>query len=152
VPNLRKDESGSSDMRKSEKLAVLANLPLFEHSTKRELALVADITVSANLRAGTVLTREGQVGGLAFVILEGTATVSRGGEVIGTAGPGEMVGELSLIDGKPRSARTEAKTDMHVLQINYKDFKPLVDKSPNFTHNLLRALAGRIRDMDARDL
>lgn len=133
---------------KGEKVRILAGLTIFEECTRRELAEVAEISVDATMREGAVLTREGQVGGLVFVIVEGSAEVLRGNRVVATLGPGDVVGELSLIDGGPRSALVRASAPIRVLQIDVKDFRRLVDRSPHFVRNLLRALARRIRDAD----
>ena len=135
---------------KSQKVDVLATLPLFEACTRREMDQIADISLEARKPAAAVLTREGQAGGIAFVILAGTAEVRRGEHFLGTLGPGDMVGELSLIDGRPRSATVTAVSDLHVLEINSDDFGALLDKAPHFTRNLLRSLSLRIRHMDER--
>jgi CRP-like cAMP-binding protein len=138
-----------SRLLKQDKIDLLARLPLFETCSQRELGQVASATVDTHRPAGTVLTREGQIGGVLFVLVEGRADVVRGGRRIQKLGPGDVVGELSLIDGQARSASVVATTDVHVLELTYKDFKKLVDKSPHFVRNLLRALSQRIREMDA---
>jgi CRP-like cAMP-binding protein len=102
--------------------------------------------------AGTILTRAGRDGGLMFVILDGQAEVEKDGTVLGRLGPGDVIGELSLIDGHPRSANVRAVTDLKVLELAQDDFKSLVDTSPQFVQSLLRALSLRIREMDSRDL
>jgi CRP-like cAMP-binding protein len=135
---------------KSEKVGVLAKIPLFEACSRRDLAQVAEISVEAELPAGSVLTRQDHDGALAFVVLEGEVEVTRGDMVLGTLGAGDMAGELSLIDGRPRSANVAATTDVRVLQIAAEDFDALLDRSPQFTKNLLRSLSHRIRDMDER--
>jgi len=61
-----------------------------------------------------------------------------------------VVGELSLIDGYPRSASVRAVTDVHVLEIPAEEFRGLVQQSPKLMINLLQALSRRIRDMDER--
>lgn len=135
---------------RNDKVEVFAALPLFAECSRKELAQIADIAVEADMDPGSVLTREGQAGGLAFVIVAGTAEVRRGDTVLGTVGPGEMVGELALIDGRPRSASVRAIDQLRVLQINADDFAQLLDKAPQFTRNLLRSLSMRIRRMDER--
>lgn len=134
----------------NDRVEVLARLPLLARCSRRELAHIADICVEAEMGAGSVLTRQGQAGGLAFVILEGGAEVRRGEQVLGTVGTGDIIGELALIDGRPRSASVRATSDMRVLQINSDDFGALLDKMPNFTRNLLVSLSLRIRQMDER--
>lgn len=135
---------------RNEKVDVFASLPLFARCSRKELAQIADISVESDKAAGSVLTREGQVGGLAFVILSGTAEVRQGQRVLGFVGPGEMVGELALIDGRPRSASVQATTDLQVLEISGDDFASLLEKAPHFTRNLLTSLSLRIREMDER--
>lgn len=111
---------------------------------------MANISVEAELDPGTVLTRQGQTGGLAFLVVDGEADVSVNDTGVGTLGPGDMAGELSLIDGRPRSAQVTARTPMRVLEINAEDFHRLIEASPSFTKNLLLSLSRRIRDMDER--
>jgi CRP/FNR family cyclic AMP-dependent transcriptional regulator len=135
---------------KNEKVEVLAKLPLFARCSRRELGHIADICVEEEKKAGSVLTHEGQDGGLAFVVLEGDAEVRQGRKALGTVGPGEVIGELALIDGRPRSASVHATTDLRVLEINSDDFSALLDKMPHFTRNLLVSLSLRIRQMDER--
>jgi CRP-like cAMP-binding protein len=135
---------------KRDKIDLLSRLPLFETCSQRELAQVATISVEARRPAGTILTREGQAGGLLFVIIEGEAEVVSDSRTLGRLGPGDVVGELSLIDGQVRSASVRAVTDVHLLGIATDEFQKLVDQSPKFVRNLLRALSLRIREMDER--
>lgn len=144
-------------LRKEEKVDLLGRLPLFEHCTKRELGEIASIMVEAERPAGSLLTREGKDGGLMFVLVEGEAEVLAGGEesaspdglkVIGRLQAGDVVGELSLIDGQVRSASVRAVSDVRLLQIVSDDFKALVHQSPSFVLSLLKALSLRVREMD----
>ena len=137
---------------KRDKIDVLARLPLFENLSKRDLGQIAAKTVEMERPSGTMLTRSGRDGGLMFVILDGEAEVEKDGVVLGRLGPGDVIGELSLIDGQPRSANVRAITDMNVLELAHDDFQSLVDSSPKFVQSLLRALSLRIRDMDSRGL
>jgi CRP-like cAMP-binding protein len=137
---------------KRDKVDVLSRLPLFETCSKKELNQIASKTVEMDRPAGSILTRAGRDGGLMFVILDGQAEVEKDGTVLGRLGPGDVIGELSLIDGRPRSANVRAVTDLKVLELAQDDFKSLVDTSPQFVQSLLRALSLRIREMDSRDL
>ena len=140
-------------LRKDEKVELLARLPLFENCTRKELGDIASIMSEAERPAGTILTREGQDGGLMFVLLEGQADVLATGQsaqkVIGHLKDGDVVGELSLIDGQVRSATVVASTPVRLLQLVADDFQVLVQKSPKFRKALLRALSIRVREMDA---
>ncbi len=155
-------------LRREEKVEVLGRLPLFENCTKRDLGEIASIMVEAEKPAGAYLTREGKDGGVMFVLLEGEAEVlagdeaalggsvpaatdgagADGGQVIGHLRAGDVVGELSLIDGQVRSASVRASSDVRVLEIVSDDFKQLVQRSPSFVLSLLKALSLRVREMD----
>ena len=127
---------------------LLAKMPLFSACNQRELAQVAALTVPAEFPAGAVLTRQGASGGLAFVIASGSAEVVRGGRRLARLGPGDVVGELSLIDGEPRSATVRALTDMEVLEVSAEDLRRLLRKVPTVVRKLLEALSERLRSAD----
>lgn len=141
-------------LRKVEKIELLSRLPLFESCTKRELGDIASLVVQASRPAGSVLTREGQDGGVMFVIAEGTAEVvsnlsgSGRRKVLGRLWPGDVVGELSLIDGQARSASVVATSDVVLLELAADDFARLLHRSPKFVKALLRALSIRVRDTE----
>jgi CRP-like cAMP-binding protein len=110
---------------------------------------VSAFTVADELRSGAVLTRQGASGGIAYILASGQAEVLRGGQRLALLGPGDVVGELSLIDGKPRSATVKAVTDLEVLEIDARDLTRLLHKAPAVTLKLLAALADRLRQTDA---
>ena len=130
------------------KAELLRDIALFQTCNRRELAQVAALTIDIELDEGTMLTREGHAGGLAYVIVNGTAEVTRKGRRIATLGPGAVVGELSLIDGKPRSASVRATSDLQVLELDAHDLRRLLDRAPHVLHKLLEALSLRIREVD----
>lgn len=142
-------------LRKDEKIELLAGLALFENCTRKELGQITSITVESERRAGTYLTREGQDGGLMFILVEGEADVisgagpEGGGKVIGRLHCGDVVGELSLIDGHVRSASVRAATDVRVLELTCDEFSRLIFDSPKFVRALLRSLSLRVREMEA---
>ncbi|HLX89955.1 MAG TPA: cyclic nucleotide-binding domain-containing protein [Acidimicrobiales bacterium] len=127
---------------------LLEQIPLFSACNQRELAQVAALTVPAEFPAGSVLTRQGASGGLAFVIATGSAEVVRGGRRLARLGPGDVVGEMSLIDGEPRSATVRALTDMEVLEISADDLRRLLRRAPTVVRKLLEALSERVRAAD----
>lgn len=131
------------------KIEVLSKMELFSTCSKRELAQVAARTVPAHLDEGAVLTRQGQAGGLAYVIESGTAEVVQDDVRIASLSAGDVVGELSLIDGRPRSATVRATSPMEVLEVSGEDLTKLLETGPNFRRKLLQALAQRVRVADA---
>lgn len=133
---------------RARKTELLARIPLFSTVSQKDLAQVAALTVPAEFARGAVLTRQGQAGGLAFVIASGRAEVVRGGNRLATLGPGDVVGELSLIDGQPRSATVRALSDIEVLEISAEDLNRLIKKAPSVRRKLLEALSLRLREAD----
>lgn len=132
------------------KVEALRSVRLLATCSRRELAAVAARSVPASFPAGTVLTREGQAGGLAYVIERGSCEVLRGGRRVACLGPGEVVGELSLLDGGPRTATVRVVTDADVLEISHRDLRCLLREAPGLRRSLLQALAGRIREVDGQ--
>jgi CRP-like cAMP-binding protein len=128
---------------------LLAQMPLFSACTKRQLAAVAAFTVPDALAAGTVLTRQGASGGIAYILASGQAEVVRGKRRLAVLGPGDVVGELSLIDRKPRSATVRALTDLEVLEIDARDLDRLLRKVPAMVRKLLEAMSERLRHADS---
>lgn len=141
---------GSVRWAKTRKVDALRNVRLLAACTRRELHEVAALSVPASLPAGTVLTREGQAGGLAYVLESGSCDVLRGGRKVADLGPGDVIGELSLIDGGPRTATVQAATDVEVLEITSRDLQRLLRDAPRLRRSLLQALAARVREVDRR--
>jgi CRP/FNR family transcriptional regulator, cyclic AMP receptor protein len=126
----------------------LSEVALFRHCTPKELAGLASITDQAVLETGQVLCRQGEVATAAFVIDDGEAGVKVGEQVIGAVGEGEIVGEMGLLDYRPRSATVVARTPMKVYVIDARRFESVLEDTPTLARNLLRELTGRIRGLD----
>lgn len=128
---------------------LLAGMALFSTCSKRELAQIAALCVPDTLPAGSVLTREGAAGGIAYIVVSGQAEVLRSGRRLAVLGPGDVVGELSLIDQQPRSATVRAVSDVEILQLDALDFNRMLQKVPEVGRKLLSALASRLRQTEA---
>jgi CRP/FNR family transcriptional regulator len=111
-------------------------------------------------KPGDVVTHEGQpVGGLApfsrtgvffHLVLEGSGEVSRRGTVVGTVGPGAYFGELSLIDGEPRSAEVVAGDDgLQTFALTKWSFEALMEEHPEVAVPMLRVMTARLRRAEA---
>jgi CRP/FNR family transcriptional regulator, cyclic AMP receptor protein len=133
---------------RSQKIEMLQNIPMFSYLTKKQLGEVARHTTEVHYEAGQALAREGAIGRELFIIVEGTATVSRNGKTLAQLGRGDSVGEMSLLDRKPRSADVVADEPMSVLVIGEREFKPLLESAPDLSLRLLRSMAQRLRDAD----
>lgn len=98
--------------------------------------------------AGSTVLEAGGTGRIMYVVQEGTLDVHVGGHRVATAGPGEIVGELALIDDGPRSAAVVARTDCALVPVDEKRFLFLVQQTPYFALQVMRVLADRLRRMN----
>ena len=98
--------------------------------------------------AGTTIVSEGESGNEFFVILEGTASVSRQGQNVATLGPGGTFGELALLVDAPRNATVAADTDMQFVVVGQREFTALLDELPGFARKMLAGTAHRLREAD----
>ena len=134
--------------RKSQKVEVLKRVPLFRDLSNRDLDLIARAVDEMRVLPGRVLARQGGLGREVFVILEGRARVERDGRPVARLKPGDTFGEMSLIDGQPRSASVIADGDMTVLVVDSRSFIALLDDVPKLARKLLASLSERLRTAD----
>jgi CRP-like cAMP-binding protein len=140
-----------TEVARTETMRMLDAVPLFAGLTKRQLASVAKVVDHMTFEPGAVLVKEMDVGRRLIIIREGTADVRRGsGRKIATVGPGDVVGELSLIDGKPTSASVVAATRVDALVLFRTRFNKLLTTTPQLYPRLLVGLAERLRSVDQR--
>ena len=83
-----------------------------------------------------------------YILRAGGVEIRRGDKVVETVGPGGIFGEMSLIDGSPRSAEARAAADCELLEIDEKTFVYLVHEAPYFALDVMRIMAARIRSMN----
>jgi CRP-like cAMP-binding protein len=95
--------------------------------------------------AGDVVFLEGQAASHMYVVVEGELEVYLQGQLIEVAGPNAILGEISLLDGSPRSATVRAKTPCKLAAIDQKRFLFLVQQNPHFALHVMRAMAERLR-------
>lgn len=95
--------------------------------------------------AGTVLFQQGDPGDLMFAVVEGTVHLTVGDRVVDQSGPGEIVGEMALIDQSTRSASAIAATDVKVAAVDRKRFLYLVQEHPTFALQVMELMAARLR-------
>jgi CRP/FNR family transcriptional regulator, cyclic AMP receptor protein len=130
----------------------LQQVPLFAACSRKDLQLVARRAEDVRVPAGKALVSEGETGQEFFVIIEGTARVTRQGRKIATIGPGQAFGELSLLDKAPRNASVIADTDMELVVLGQREFAGIIDDVPGFARKLLAGMAHRLRESDARSV
>ena len=100
-------------------------------------------------KAGEIVIAEETAGDVMYVILEGELEVWIGGELVNVIGPGDIVGEMALIDKKARSATALAKTDCRLAPVTEKRFLFMVQQTPFFALHVMRIIVERLRRMAA---
>ncbi len=133
---------------KKKHLESLRSVALFSACSNKELEKVAKASDEISMTAGTLIIDQGQTGREAFVVVEGDVVVKRNNRKVATLGPGDVVGELSLLDKGPRTATVVCDTDCTLLVIDQRRFLGVVDDIPAISHKLLASLARRIRELD----
>ena len=84
-----------------------------------------------------------------FIIVSGTAAVTRNGKKVAALGPNAHFGELALLDRRPRSASVVSETEMDLLVLSQRQFNGLLESVPTIARKMLSAMANRLRDADA---
>ncbi len=139
-------------MRSKEVVELLSQVKLFRGLKPAQIAKVARVTDVREARAGEIIVREGTFrsgsGPAFFVIAEGKADVTVRRKVVATLKPGDTFGEMSLLDGGPRSATVTTTTDVRTLALTPWAFISLVERSPSIAKKLLIELSKRLRSLE----
>jgi CRP/FNR family cyclic AMP-dependent transcriptional regulator len=130
--------------------AHLAGVRLFATCSRKELRAIAKSAKVANVHKGTQIITEGEPGNTMYLVLNGTARVSRGGRKLAVAGPGDAFGELALLSKGPRTASVVATSDMEVAIITRRQLTSLLQDTPPFARKLLESLADLVRELDKK--
>jgi CRP-like cAMP-binding protein len=129
--------------------AHLARVPVFNGLSHKQLGRLVGAARTTTHQAGHEIAREGE-GALALhVILDGTAEVSVHGKPRRELKAGDYFGEISLIDGKKRSASVTATSNVHTLAVPHGAFQQLLETEPGFAAGLLKLICARLREAEA---
>ena len=134
--------------RNSEKAERLKEVPLFSGLNDRQLGRLAREVDEVEVPKGRVIARQGESGREFLLILQGSAVVERDGKKMAKLGPGDFFGEMSLLDGKPRSASVAAETDLVLLVMHSRSFAGVLAEIPALQKRLLVKLSERLRAAD----
>jgi CRP/FNR family transcriptional regulator, cyclic AMP receptor protein len=135
---------------RSEIIGILQQLPLFSAFTQRQLRALAGECSDAHYEPGEHIVKELDHGQHMVVIVSGKAKVVRGGKTLATVGPGDAIGEMSVIDREPRSASVVAEDDVAAIVIYGTAFRRLLQEHPEMVGKLLQAQTARLRALDTR--
>jgi CRP-like cAMP-binding protein len=131
--------------------ARIRSVPLFSGFGDKDLQRVAAIAKEVEFPAGKEIARQGESGVGFHMITQGDAEVMVDGALHTTLGPGSYFGEMSLLDGGPRSATVRAVTPLRTVSMTSWDFNALLDQHPELTKKLLIELCRRLRAVEQRD-
>jgi CRP-like cAMP-binding protein len=123
---------------------VLAGIPLFEGFSADELGRTAQLGQRIEVPAGTVLVDQGDPGTFCYVVISGSADVYVSGEYVATSGPGAMIGEMALIDHRPRTATVVSSGPMVLLRFDTLAFKALLEELPKAAERVHAILGARL--------
>jgi CRP/FNR family cyclic AMP-dependent transcriptional regulator len=126
----------------------LQKVPLFRGLSKKQLRDISGLATRLNEPAGTELTKEGEVGHEFIIVIEGEIEVRKGDQVIATRGPGDYVGEIALLDQRPRTATVVAKTPVVIEVIGQREFRTLLAEAPELSGDIMSTMAQRLAELD----
>jgi CRP/FNR family transcriptional regulator, cyclic AMP receptor protein len=125
--------------------ALLRRSHLMQGFTDRTLEAIGDMASEVQFAPGEAIVREGDPGDAFYVITSGNAVVTQDGSQLRELGEGDFVGEISLIDGQPRTATITATDEVSTLTLGRDQFQRLIDEHPSVRLELLMALTERLR-------
>ncbi len=145
-------ETESKNRREAADVVIghLKAVRLFSTCTRKELRAIAKSAKITNVKQGAQIITEGDDGNTMYVLLAGTARVSRSGRKLATVGPGVAFGELALLSKGPRTATVVAVSDMEVAIITRRKLTRVLEEAPDFARKLLEALADMVRENDKK--
>ena len=131
-------------LRRDAKVELLKKVPLFTDCSKTELRALAKTADELDLREGTVMTREGRPGREFFVLVDGSALVTKKGQKVAELKGGDWFGEIALLTDTPRTATVTATSAVDVLVITDRRFKNVVETMPSIALKVLSSVSERL--------
>jgi len=120
---------------------LLKRVPIFSDLDGKELERIASSMKQRTFNAGDTVTSEGKTGVGFFVIEEGEATVTVGGDERRRLGPGDYFGEVALLNERARTATITADTELRCYGLTSWEFRPLVETHGSIAWKLLQAMS-----------
>ncbi len=139
----------SFSRKPAERVEVLSAVPFFQGFSDEDLHRVVELSDEVHLPAGSVVVDQGDPGTDCYVIVDGTASVYVRGEHVAASGPGSMVGEMALVDHRPRTATVVADTDLDLLRFDSTAFRKLLDEMPMASERIMTVLRARLERLDS---
>lgn len=129
-------------------IEALKKTPIFAKTTDESLSTLLKVAIQKTVKAGTKIVERGQSGLGFYLILDGTAEVVAGGKKLADLGQGSFFGEMSVIDGAPRTADVVAKTETTCLVISQWAMRGSITTHPEIALSMLEEMVRRLRATD----
>ncbi|GCE49098.1 CRP/FNR family transcriptional regulator [Thermosporothrix hazakensis] len=135
---------------------ILARVELFSTLSPKELKDLAKSGQERTYPAGSVLFKQGDAGSGLYIIKSGKVRIEqaihpdRAEETLGTAGPGDVLGEMALLDDLPRSASVTAEEDVTAFLLPVWEFRNFLRSHPDIALKMLAVLSRRLRKAESR--
>jgi len=126
-------------------VSLLKGTSIFRQAAEDDLKALLKAAIQRSIPAGTKIVTEGSEGIGFYLIIEGTAEVSKVGATLATLDTGNFFGELSCIDGAARTADVIAATDVTCLVIPQWEMNNALESSPGVAQSMFRELVRRLR-------
>lgn len=123
----------------------LRRVPLFAGLDRKELELLGKLIKEQRYDAGATIVKTGADGLGLYIVKEGNVAVIRDGKRVASMGPGQFFGEISVLDGGPRTADVRAETDTVCLTLISWEVKPLLMENASITYKMLLEMVKRLR-------
>ena len=123
----------------------LGQVSFFDGFSAEELQRVADLAERVTAEQGAVLIDQGRVGQECYVVLDGSASVYIAGEHVATLTKGAMVGEMALVEHRPRNATVIADSELDLAAFDTNGFKTLLTDMPKAHDRIMETLAARLK-------
>lgn len=130
-----------------EKILFLRNVPLFAGMPPEALSQLAGIAEEIVYSTGDSVIREGDHGEAMFLIVEGDVRIHRGSAKLAVLQSKNYFGEMSILDGEPRSASATAESDCLLLRLSQSDFHRILTSHTNVSLTIIQTLTRRLRQM-----
>jgi hypothetical protein len=151
---------GGSDMKVlptlsiMERILFLQRVPMFSELPPVELKQVAAVAWENFYTEGDLIARQGETGDAMFIIVDGEVKVyaEESHEELAKRGPGEYVGEMSIISHEPRMASLQASGDVRMLCIGQKEFEGIIRERPETSLAVMRELIERLKEAQSSEL
>jgi len=122
----------------------LRSIPLFEGLSKKEIERLSRMADEVDLPEGKVLAAEGRFAYEFFIIEEGSASVTRGGQHVGDLGPGDFFGEIGLLESERRTASVVTTSPMVAIVMTGRDFQSMAEELPRVGEQIRERIQERL--------